>query len=68
MEEEEFDWNDCETVVLGEQRCTAVFRNHDGDLVIRQRAGVLDDEDAWIVIKKGNEKAIVDGIIKLIKA
>jgi hypothetical protein len=53
----DFDWygNDAEDIVIPEQQAVAVYRNHAGDVVIRQKAGDYwnqVDEDPWIVVKR----------------
>lgn len=46
--EEDFDWNNPkeDSIILREQRATAVYRNKAGELIIRQRGGPCDDNDA----------------------
>jgi hypothetical protein len=48
----DFDWNDGDSVVLTEQRETAIYWNPNGDLVIRQKC--WPDDDVWVVISKGS--------------
>jgi hypothetical protein len=63
---DEFDWHNDDTVVLREQRATAVYRNHDGDVVIRQR-GSDDNEDTFVFITTENEIAFMEGMAEQLK-
>jgi hypothetical protein len=45
-----FSWHDDDAVILHEQKCTAVYRNPFGGLVVRQ----LDEDDSTIVILAEN--------------
>lgn len=56
----DFDWVGDDSIVLQEQRATAVYRNKRGDLVIRQEAGFNDTEDTFVVISRTNEQAFID--------
>ena len=55
---EDFDWNDTESVVLTEQRETAIYWNPNGDLVIRQKC--WPDDDVWVVISKSSVDQFLD--------
>jgi len=63
---DDFDWDnpDEDSIVLREQRATAAYRNKAGELVIRQRAGVLDDRDTFIWVSPENEVAFLEGLAK----
>jgi hypothetical protein len=56
----EFDWISDGTIVLREQRATAIYRNGADELVIRQRADWNEEADTFIVITAGNEQAFLD--------
>lgn len=47
---DEFTWDDPSDTVFPTTQGVAVYRNKDGDIVIRQEARYLDDEDSFIVI------------------
>lgn len=48
---DKFDWNDDDSVLIGEQLATAVYRNRAGGVVIRQEARSFDDDDAFVVLR-----------------
>ena len=52
MNEDDFSWEDKEVVVFKSTRGIAAYLNHDDDIVIRQQAGALDNEDAFIVVPR----------------
>jgi hypothetical protein len=50
---EKFDWSDKEAqaqIPVRSIQGVAVYTNPDGDIVIRQQAGALEDEDSIVVI------------------
>lgn len=53
MSKDEFDWRTSEEIVFRTAQGIAVYRNPDGDIVIRQQAGALEDEDTFIVVPYG---------------
>ena len=55
---EDFDWSDTESVVLSEQRETAIYWNASGELVIRQKC--WPDDDVWVVITDGQVDRFLD--------
>ena len=55
---EDFDWSDTESVVLSEQRETAIYWNASGELVIRQKC--WPDDDVWVVITEGQVDRFLD--------
>lgn len=57
---EEFDWNDPDSMVLLEQRETAIYWNPRGEIVIRQRSYFDDDSVIYVAPKN-----IADFIDKL---
>jgi hypothetical protein len=61
-EEDKFDWNADDSIILKEQRATAAYRNPLGELVIRQRA--WPDEDTILFISPQNEVAFLEGLAK----
>jgi hypothetical protein len=63
-----FDWNDPneDSIVLREQRATAVYRNRLGEVIIRQR-GPWPDEDSILYISPENEIAFMEGMAEQLK-
>jgi hypothetical protein len=62
-DEDEFDWNTDDSIILREQRATAAYRNGLGELIIRQR-GPWPDEDTFLYISPENEVAFLEGLVK----
>jgi hypothetical protein len=62
--EEDFDWNTDDSVILKEQRATAVYHNKLGELIIRQRAAWDDDRDAFVYVMPENIVAFLEGAAK----
>jgi hypothetical protein len=62
--EEDFDWNTDDSVILKEQRATAVYHNKLGELIIRQRAAWDDDRDAFVYVTPENVVAFLEGAAK----
>src|SRR5947207_7779536 len=52
--DEDFDWIADETIILREQRATAVYHNKGGDIVIRQQAAWDDEADTFVFITAEN--------------
>jgi len=63
LEEDEFDWNTDDSIILKEQRAAAAYRNGLGELIIRQR-GPWPDEDTFLYISPENEVAFLEGLAK----
>jgi len=63
-DDDEFDWNADDSVILREQRATAAYRNKAGELIIRQRAGWNDDSDTFVFISPENEVTFMEGLAK----
>jgi hypothetical protein len=58
----DFDWCNDESIVLQEQRATAIYHNRHGDLVIRQRADWDDERDVFVSITPGNCNVFLDAV------
>lgn len=55
-----FRWEpDDESVVFESVQAVAVYSNPSGDIVIRQQAGPLDDDDAVIVVPRDRGEALI---------
>ena len=57
---EEFSWYGDDSVILQEQRRTAVYFNTRDDLVIRQEAAWNDENDTVAIIAKNNIEEFLD--------
>lgn len=62
--EEDFNWNTDDSVILKEQRATAVYHNKLGELIIRQRAAWNDDRDTFVYVTPENVVAFLEGAAK----
>ncbi|MDP1583935.1 MAG: hypothetical protein Q8M18_10975 [Bradyrhizobium sp.] len=65
--EDDFDWNnpDEESIVLREQRATAVYRNRSGEVIIRQRS--WPDEDTFVFIAPEFATAFMEGMAEKLR-
>jgi hypothetical protein len=61
---DDFDWATDESVVLHEQRATAVYQNRFGGLVIRQEKAWDEDGDPFIVIGSENTVTFMEALAK----
>jgi hypothetical protein len=67
LESGDFDWCNDESIVLQEQRATAIYHNRYGDLVIRQRAAWDDEGDVFVSITPGNCNVFLDAVAARIR-
>ena len=58
----DFDWNDTDSVVLRAYGSIAVYENPQGDIVVRQR-DALGDEDQFVVIPVQDAELIAAEIV-----
>jgi hypothetical protein len=63
----DFDWCNDESIVLQEQRATAIYHNRHGDLVIRQRAAWDDEGDVFVSVTPGNCNVFLDAVAARIR-
>jgi hypothetical protein len=61
VDPDDFDWDSDDSIVLREQRATAVYRNRVGEVVIRQK-GTWDSDDSFLYISPENEVAFLEGV------
>lgn len=61
-EDDDFDWNTDDSIILREQRATAAYRNRLGELVIRQRCWPGDD--TILFVSPENETTFLEGLAK----
>jgi hypothetical protein len=59
---EEFDWNTDPSIVLHEQRRTAVYFNPGGSLVIRQQKDWDEEQDPFLLIAPENAVKFLDAV------
>ena len=62
--EEDFDWNTDDSIVLREQRATAVYHNRLGELIIRQKAAWDDERDTFVYVEPENITAFLEAAAK----
>jgi hypothetical protein len=65
--EEDFDWNTDESIILREQRATAVYRNKLGELTICQKADWDEERDTFIYITPENSDAFLDRVAAFLR-
>ena len=59
----DFKWNeDIDNVVFKSAQGVAVYSNPDGDIVIRQQASPLDDEDQIVIVPRDRVEALIFAI------
>ena len=59
----DFKWNeDIDNVVFETVQGVAVYTNPDGDLVIRQQASPLDDEDQIVIVPRDRVETLIFAI------
>jgi hypothetical protein len=61
-----FNWVDDDAVVLTEQPATAIYRNRENAIVIRQQASWDSDEDSFIFITEQNAMTFLDRLCDLL--
>lgn len=59
----DFDWK-ADTVV-GSQLAIAVYKNHDGDIVIRQEMAPYNDEDGFVFVRPENATYLAAALMAL---
>ena len=59
----DFKWNeDIDNVVFKTAQGVAVYSNPDGDIVIRQQAGPMDDEDQIVIVPRDRVETLIFSI------
>ena len=59
----DFKWNeDIDNVVFKSVQGVAVYSNPDGDIVIRQQAGPMDDEDQIVIVPRDRVETLIFSI------
>jgi hypothetical protein len=65
--EPDFDWGADDSIILKEQRATAVYFNKCGEVIIRQQATWDQQDDTFIAITAENANAFMDGLADRIR-
>ena len=59
----DFKWiEDIDNVVFKSVQGVAVYSNPDGDIVIRQQAGPMDDEDQIVIVPRDRVETLIFAI------
>jgi hypothetical protein len=61
---DDFDWATDDSVILQEQRATAVYQNRFGGLVIRQEKTWDEESDPYVVISAENAVTFMEALAK----
>ena len=64
VDEDDFDWNTDDAIILREQRATAVYHNRVGELIIRQKAAWEDERDTFVYVEPENVTAFLEATAK----
>jgi hypothetical protein len=64
MTDDDFDWNDDESIVLHEQSPIAVYTNRNGGSVIRQNGDFLQSYDQTVVVRPEFALTIAKALLK----
>jgi hypothetical protein len=67
VDEDDFDWNTDDAIILREQRATAVYHNKLGELIIRQKAAWDNERDTFVYVEPENVIAFLEGAAKKAK-
>jgi hypothetical protein len=65
---DDFDWSSDPSIVLREQRATAVYRNDYNSIVIRQERTWDEDSDPFMVIADDNSTAFMEALAKVARS
>ena len=68
MRDDSFNWNDDDSVVVRQQFATAVYQNQHGEIVVRQEAGMYEENDAIVVLTPQIAEAVAWAILHEIGA
>lgn len=64
-DEDDFNWNDDDSIVLREQPATAIYHNRHGVLVIRQKADWDAEHDTFAFITPENAVVFMEAFAKV---
>lgn len=63
-EEDEFKWDDEESVVIKPIQAIAVYRNGMGSIVIRQEKASYQEDDPYIVVPQAELRKLIEALNK----
>lgn len=63
-DEEEFKWDDDETVIVKPVQAIAVYRNGFDHVVIRQEKAAYQDDDPYIVVPQSELRKLIEALNK----
>jgi hypothetical protein len=61
---DDFDWSNDDSVILHEQRATAIYRNRYHGIVIRQERAWDEDSDPYMIISEENLVTFMEAFAK----
>lgn len=61
-DEEEFKWDDDETVIVKPVQAIAVYQNSFGHVVIRQERAAYQDDDPYVVVPQSELRKLIDAL------
>jgi hypothetical protein len=64
-DEDDFNWNDDDSIILREQPATAIYHNRHGVLVIRQKADWDTEHDTFAFITPENAVVFMEAFAKV---
>jgi hypothetical protein len=65
--DDDFDWNTDDSIILKEQRATAAYHNKGGELVIRQKACWDEEGDIFILVAPENCDTFIDRLTDIMR-
>ncbi len=66
-EPEDFSWAKREAIVVKHVDAIAVYKNDDGDVVVRQEARTPDDSDAVVVVPIAHAWTLIEALTREVK-
>lgn len=68
MSDDDFNWRDADdAIAVAFQEQIAVYRNGEGEIVIRQDGHGFYRDDAWIVVRPENLRKLVEAMLALVE-
>ncbi len=65
LHENDFDWNDDDSIVLREQPATAIYHNSVGTIIIRQKADWDAEHDTFAYLTPENAVTFMEALAKV---
>jgi len=63
-EEEDFKWDDEDTVVVKPVQAIAVYRNGFGHVVIRQERAAYQEDDPYVIVPQSELRKLIEALNK----